>query len=168
LLDIFHTLSEVSVAVTGFSSLIIIFRGNATPWSRHDYIHFGFVLAWSIGSIFLSLLPILLAEFDIDIARSARIGLIATLVYIGLVGGLLTRAQNRATRERGQSPPLLPRVVMSAIVFALVTLAILAAAGVLPGPLHAWYAVTIVALLALATGDLGIFVVHSTRAERAG
>ena len=30
MLDIFHTLAEVAVAITGFSSLIIIFRGAAS------------------------------------------------------------------------------------------------------------------------------------------
>jgi len=59
MLDVFHTLAEVSVAITGFSSLIIIFRGSSTDWSRQDYVSFAYVLSWSIGCIFLSLLPII-------------------------------------------------------------------------------------------------------------
>ena len=60
MLDVFHTLAEVSVAITGFSSLIIIFRGSAADWSRQDYVNFAFILCWSIGSVFLSLQPIIL------------------------------------------------------------------------------------------------------------
>ena len=162
-LDIFHTLSEVSVAITGFSSLIIIFRGSATPWSSHDYIHFGFVLAWSIGCIFLSLLPVLLAEFGIALHQSSRIGFITAIFYISILGGLLSRAQNAASRREGVSPPLRPRIVMTILVFSILAISLLSAVGFMPGPLQAWYALVIVSLLFVATADLGIFVVHSTR-----
>ena len=83
MLEIFHTLAEVSVAVTGFSSSVIIFRGNATTdWSRQDYISFGFVLSWSIGSIFLSLLPILMVEFGHSLEAAAQIGCFSVIGYV--------------------------------------------------------------------------------------
>ncbi len=53
-MDVFHTLAEMAVALTGFSSLIIIFRDSSTDWSRQDYLSLGYVLSWSIGTIFLS------------------------------------------------------------------------------------------------------------------
>lgn len=168
MLEIFHTLAEVSVAITGFSSLIIIFRGNATPWSSHDYIHFGFVLAWSIGSIFLALAPVVLAEFGISVETASRAGLISAVVYIGIVGGLLTRAQNRASRAAGRSPPLEPRIVMTMLIMVIVAVSILSAVGLLPGAVHAWFALTIILLLISATADLGIFVAQATRSTNAG
>ena len=68
-MEVFHTLAEISVAITGFSSLIIIFRGSDNEWNRQDYLGLGYVLSWSIGCIFLSLLPIVLVEFGLSIAR---------------------------------------------------------------------------------------------------
>ena len=85
------------------------------------------------------------------------------MAYVICVGFVLTRAQNRAVREGGSAPPLLPRIVMTAFVAVFLVVSLLAAGGVLGGSLKAWYAVAIVALLAIATADLGIFVVHSTR-----
>ena len=92
-LDVFHTMAEVSVAVTGFSSLIIIFRRRSSDWNRQDFVSFAFVLCWSTGSIFLSLLPILLVEFGFDLAFASRVGLVAAIAYMAIAGGLLTRAQ---------------------------------------------------------------------------
>ena len=165
MLDVFHTLAEVSVAVTGFSSLIIIFRGSSVPWEPLDYIHFGFVLAWTIGCIFLSLLPILFVEFGVGVETAARVGLIAAVGYVIAVGAVLTRAQNRAAATAEEMPPAVPRIVMTVFVMIFLVVSILAATGLLGGALRAWYALAIVALLAIATADLGIFVVQSTRKQ---
>ena len=108
-MDIFHTLTEISVAITGFSSLIIIFRGSSTDWVRLDYLSFGYVLSWSIGSVFLSLLPIVLVEFRMRLSAAAQIGLLSTPVYIFMVGAILGYARNRIVGE-GDS---LPRPVWS-------------------------------------------------------
>jgi hypothetical protein len=163
MLDIFHTLAEVSVAITGFSSLIIIFRGSSVAWSTHDFIHFGFVLAWSIGCIFLALLPVLLAEFGFTVVQAARAGLIAIIVYVSIVGGLLTRAQTVASRRESRVLPLKPRLTMTLLVMAMMVTALLSSFDLLGGPVHAWYAFCIILLLVIATADLGIFVVESTR-----
>ncbi|MEM9622090.1 MAG: hypothetical protein AAF993_10605 [Pseudomonadota bacterium] len=166
-LDIFHTLAEVSVAVTGFSSLIIIFRGSSKPWHAFDYVHFGFVLAWSIGCIFLSLLPVLLVQFGIALQLASQVGLITTVVYIILVGGTLTRVQQTISRQDDTRLARVPRLIMTVLVVSNITMAILAAAQLVPGPIHAWLATAVIALLIIATADLGLFVVQSTREQTA-
>jgi hypothetical protein len=171
-LDVFHTLAEVSVAITGFSSLVIIFHGSSVDWSRQDYVNFSFALAWSIGCIFLSLLPIVLAEFTIPLASSARIGLLCAIAYMAVTSIILMRARYlvsgddsgpvrvSASQVMEQMPWKNP---MSASFFTIVGVAAAAARGWLPGPQHAWYAATIVLLMAHATAELGIFVVRTAR-----
>jgi len=162
-LDVFHTLAEVAVAITGFSSLIIVFRGNSPDWSRQDYVSFSFVLSWSVGSIFLSLLPIVLSEFQIQIDRSAQIGLFSTIIYMLAAAGILTTAQAKVARQMGETVPTRPRLVMGASFFLITSIAFAAGIGWLPGPRHAWYAATIVLLMMHATADLGVFVINTIR-----
>jgi hypothetical protein len=167
MLDIFHTLAEVAVAITGFSSLIIIFRGS-TAWSRQDYVSFSFVLCWSIGSIFLSLLPIVLVEFGVVLATASQVGLFSAIVYMCAVGVLLTRVQTRVLKEGGGSVNTRSKLLMGLSFGSIVLIAFTAGIGVLPGPQHAWFAATIVFLMAHATADLGVFVVQTTRRNQPG
>ena len=172
MLDVFHTLAEISVAITGFSSLIIIFRGSSTDWSRQDYLSFGYVLSWSIGSIFLSLLPIVLVEFGMKLSAAAQIGLFSTPAYMFVVGGILGYTRNRIVREgdwqsrpvwRSAIGPGWMGIAMSLSAFVIVTGALAAGLGLFPGPQHAWFAATIVLLMVHAIAEMGIFVVRTTR-----
>lgn len=174
ILDVFHTLAEVSVALTGFSSLIIIFRGNSSDWTRRDYLSFGYVLSWSVGSVFLSLLPIVLVEFGLTISAVGRIGLFSTSAYIFIVGGSLGYIRNRTVQEgdwqsravwRSATGPGRVGIGMSVSAFVIIIGAILAGLGVFPGPQQAWYAAAIVLLMAHATAEMGVFVAETTRTD---
>ena len=171
-MDVFHTLAEISVAITGFSSLIIIFRGSSTDWSRQDFLSFGYVLSWSIGSIFLSLLPIVLVEFGMKLSAAAQIGLFSTPAYMFVVGGILGYTRNRIVREgdwqsrpvwRSAIGPGWMGIAMSLSAFVIVIGALAAGLGLFPGPQHAWFAATIVLLMVHAIAEMGIFVVRTTR-----
>lgn len=162
-LDVFHTLAEISVAITGFSSLIIIFRGSSIDWSRQDYISFSFILSWSVGSIFLSLLPIVLVEFEMTVSAAAQIGLFSLIAYMTVVAGILTYAENRIVRESGGRIQSRLNLGMSLLFLVIVAGALAAGLGLLPGPRHAWYAATILLLMVHATAELGVFVVRTTR-----
>ena len=166
MLDVFHTLAEVAVAITGFSSLIVIFRGSASGWSRQEYVGFAFVLGWSIGCIFLSLLPIVLVEFGMKLSAAARIGLFAAVVYMFGLSTILTYARRRSSRGAGwRSAAIGPGSIglwMSISFLVIVASALAAGLGLFPGPMHAWYAAAIVLLMAHATAELGVFVVQST------
>lgn len=166
-MDVFHTLAEIAVAITGFSSLIVIFRGGASDWGRQDYVSFAFALSWSIGSIFLSLLPIVLVEFGIDLSAAAQVGLFCEVAYMFLIGGVLTYGRIRINKEGQGNLRGSMSVGMSALWLAIVTAALAAGFGLLPGALHAWYAATIVLLMVHATAELGIFVIRTIRQPQA-
>jgi len=170
--DVFHTLAEVSVAITGFSSLIIIFRGTSSDWSRREYLSFGYVLSWSIGSVFLSLLPIVLVEFGLTLSAAAQIGLFSTSAYIFMVGGFLGYVRNRIVKEgdwqsrsvwRSATGPGRIGVAMSVSAFVIIAGALSAGLGLLPGPQHAWYAAVLVLLMMHATAEMGVFVAETTQ-----
>ena len=159
-MDVFHTLAEIAVAVTGFSSLIVIFRGTTATWDPQEYISFAFVFFWSIGALFLSLLPIVLTEFDLDVERVARIGLFSAVGFMVLVGTGLTMLRMRAGSAAGDRPF---NVWMHLSFLFVVAVASVGAWRWLPGPAAAWYAATIVLLLVHATAELALFVYQSVR-----
>ncbi len=171
-MDVFHTLAEMAVALTGFSSLIIIFRDSSTDWSRQDYLSLGYVLSWSIGTIFLSVLPLVLVEFGMPLSAAARIGLFSTPAYMFAVGSILGYTRMRIVREGdGPSRPLWRSAIgpgrigigMSLSACVIITGALAAGLGFLPGPPQAWFAATIVLLMAHAIAEMGVFVVRTTR-----
>ena len=142
-MDIFHTLAEISVAITGFSSLIIVFRGNSTDWDRLDYLRFGYVLAWSIGSIFLSLLPIVLVEFGMKLSAAARTGMFIAPLYMLGVGGILGYTRSRIVGKgdslsrpvwRSAIGPGRMGIGMAISALVIVLSAIAARRGIFPGP----------------------------------
>ena len=160
-MDTFHTLAEVAVAVAGFSSLAIVFRGQRSPWKGQDYVSLGFAMCWSIGSVFLALLPVVLGEFGIDLATSARVGLFSTAAYMLLVGVILTIVRRRIESAGGGAAGL--SIALSILFGVIVIGALAAGSGLLPGPAHGWFAATIALLMAHATAELGLLVISVVR-----
>ena len=174
-MDAFHTLAEIAVAIAGFSSLVIAFRGRSSDWSGQDYLGLGYVLCWGIGAIFLSLLPIILGEFGVMLGDASRIGLLALPIYMLGVGGVLGYVRRSLARDaESQSLPLWKTATgpgkvgkaMSASSLSIVAICLLAGFELLPGPTHAWYAVAIVFLMAHAVAEMGAFVLLSERAKK--
>ncbi len=158
-MDIFHTLAEVAVAITGFASLIIVFRRvGVSEWGRQELVSLGFLLCWSIGGIFLSLLPIIAVAFGAAAELACRIGLAALTVMVVTVGGYLTWIQRRAISSDAYEFGRRSRLVTNGIGAMIPLLAPLAAMGLVPGPVDAWLALLITVLLLLATTNLGLFV----------
>ena len=167
-LEIFHTLAEMSVAIAGFSSLIIIFRGNAADWSRLDYTNFSFLLVWSIGGVFLSLLPLVLVEFGWNLITVSKVGIFSAISYMFIVGGVLTKVKIQleshalALSKKSLIAKQMPwRNVMSANFLIIFVIAFAAGLGILGGPQHAWYALIIVMLLVHSCAELGTFLVKT-------
>lgn len=162
-MDVFHTLAEIAVAVTGFASLVIIFRGGfSSDWEPQAQLSLVFALAWSVGGLFLALLPIVLAEFGFALETVARIGLVALVVYMMTVGAGLTYARRRV---RGR---VRLNVGLSSLFAIIVVMSIAAAAHFLPGAIHAWYALAIVLLMLHGTAEIAVFVLQSVRARYPG
>jgi len=108
-----------------------------------------------------------------SLSAAARVGLFGAIAYMFTVGGILMTTRNRIIKESegGDDGPLWRsatgggRIGIGMSVSFLVIVAGALAAGLefLPGPRHAWYAATIVLLMAHATAELGFFVVQTTR-----
>ena len=160
-MDAFQTLAEVAVAIAGFSSLAIVFRGRSSDWRGQDYVSLAFAMAWSIGSVFLALIPIVLAEFGIDLATSARVGLVCIVVYMLAIGGILTVVRRSVASSGGGAASL--NLGLSVLFVVIVLGALSASVGLLPGPPHGWLATAIVLLMAHATAELGLLVVSVVR-----
>ena len=160
-MDAFHTLAEVAVAIAGFSSLAIVFRGEKSGWQSQDYVSLAYALCWSIGSVFLALLPIVLGEFGFDLVTSARIGLYTLSAYMLLVGTALVFVRWRIESAGGGAMGL--NAALTVLYLLIVLGALTAAMGMLPGPLHGWLATTIALLMAHATAELGLLVVSTVR-----
>lgn len=175
-MDVFHTLAEVAVAIAGFSSLIIVLRGGSADWRKQDYVGLGYVLGWSVGAIFLSLLPVVLGEFGLELANASGVGLIALPIYMFSLGALLGYIRRRLEPEeqelartpfwRSAMGPGGVGVAMTISAFSIAAICVLAALNLLPGATHAWYAAAIVLLMAHAVAEMGTFVLRSTALPR--
>lgn len=171
-MEVFHTLAEISVAIAGFSSLVIVFRGSSSNWGSEDYLGFAYVLSWSIGCVFLSLLPILLHEFGIDIHRASQISLFIMPGYVLTIGSLLGYARSRINLQLGEPSSSLWKslggsgwvgVSMTSSALLIVFVALLAGFGVFGRELYAWYASTIAFLMMHAIAEMGVFVVQTAK-----
>ena len=160
-MEAFQTLSEVAVAIAGFSSLAIVFRGKTTDWTGQDYISLAFAMCWSIGSVFFSLFPIVIGEFGVALSDSSRVGLFAIVFYMLAVGALLTYIRRKISLAGGGEARL--NIGMSLLFIVIVVGALVAGFGWIPGEPHAWFATTIVLLMAHATAELGLLVISMVR-----
>ena len=105
----------------------------------------------------------MLVEFGMQVSRVAQIGLFTQVVYMIVVGIVLTVVDIRIVRGGGHREKVRLNFGMSFLFMVIVLTAILAGLGVLPGAQHAWLATTIVFLMMHATAELGVFVVRTTR-----
>ena len=160
-MDAFHTLAEVAVAMAGFSSLVIVFRGRSSEWKGQDYVSLAFAMCWSIGSVFFALFPVVSAQFGVELARSSQIGLFSLAAYMLIIGVVLTLARRKIALAGGGVAGL--SFVLSAFFGVIVLGALAAAAGLLPGPTHGWFATAITLLMVHATAELGLLVVNVVR-----
>ena len=160
-MEAFHTLAEISVAIAGFSSLVIVFRGRIADWQGQDFISLAFALSWSIGAVFFSLFPIVVGEFGYRLIEIARVGLFLLAAYMIFAGAFLQYSRRRLQPVEGAASPLSPS--LSILYGVIVVGAISAGLGLFPGAVNGWYAAAITLLLAHATGELVLLVINAVR-----
>lgn len=69
--DTLTALAEVSVAFAGFSGIVTAFRRRSPgEWSDLDRFRFRFMVEFSLATLLLSLLPLILAEMGLAEARA--------------------------------------------------------------------------------------------------
>ena len=72
-MDTFQTLAEVSVAMAGFSSIVVFFKRRETDiWQKSDADRFHGMILHSMLAVLFAFLPSAFANFDIDTETTFR------------------------------------------------------------------------------------------------
>jgi hypothetical protein len=132
--EVLSVLAEVSVAFAGFSGIVTAFRRrDPGAWSRVDRFRFRFMVEFSLATLSLSLVPLVLGELGMD---EARVWSVSSLV-LG-VGALLYLLRSALRLRRivaaGEAVSRSLAVVSIAIGIAIAASALANAAGVFARP----------------------------------
>lgn len=65
-LEPYYTLAEFSIALAGFTSIVVVFVQRGERWRYVDEYRVKNALTLSVGSAFLSLFPILLSSYELE------------------------------------------------------------------------------------------------------
>jgi hypothetical protein len=86
LLGTFETISELAIALTGFTGVVVVFGGRRLGnWS--DFERFGFrsLLYWSLGTVFLALVPSGLTSLGESVPEPWRVAHALFAIFHGWV-----------------------------------------------------------------------------------
>lgn len=162
--DLLLAISQLAVALAGFSGLIAAIRTAAPDgWYPRDIWSLSWMLGASIGALVLSLLPLWLSLFAWPDETVYRISCAVAAVSIGSFVGVMAWTGRSLTRA-GHPPRV--RYFPATIVFLLGLTSIVMAAGAaggLHGSLSAAYVGTLIALLLASVLVLAVFLVLLAR-----
>jgi len=116
------TLAQVAIGLAGFSAILIALSGKPHQWTAVDAFRIRNILAFSFQSVFLSLIPFVLAFFSVPEATVWKVSLL--IIAIATSGGVLLVLSGvyRLTRPE--------RAVLNAVVVATVTATLFITAAV--------------------------------------
>ena len=162
--DLLLAISQLAVALAGFSGLIAAIRTAAPDgWYPRDIWSLSWMLGASIGALVLSLLPLWLALFAWPDETVYRVSSAVAAVTIGSFVSVMAWTGRRLTRA-GHPPRV--RYFPVTIVFLLGLASIVmaaAAAGGLRESIVAAYVGTLIALLLASVLVLAVFLVLLAR-----
>lgn len=167
--DLLLAISQLAVALAGFSGLIAAIR-TASPdgWYPRDIWSLSWMLGASVGALVLALLPLWLVLFDVTDESVYRISCAAASLYIGSFVGTMAWTGRRLSRSG--HPPRVP-YFPATIVVLLGSSAVLMAAGAagwLHGAIEPAYVGTLIALLLASVLVLAVFLVLLARMTQRG
>jgi hypothetical protein len=162
--DLLLAISQLAVALAGFSGLIAAIR-TAAPggWYPRDIWSLSWMLGASIGALVLSLLPLWLGLFAWSDETVCRVACLVAAVTIGSFVGVMAWTGRRLTRA-GHPPRV--RYFPATIVLLLGLASIVMAAGAAGGlgrSIVAAYVGTLIALLLASVLVLAVFLVLLAR-----
>ena len=116
------TLAQVAIGLAGFAAILIALSGKPHQWTAVDAFRIRNILAFSFQSVFLSLIPFVLAFFSVPEATVWKVSLL--IIAIATSGGVLLVLSGvyRLTRPE--------RAVLNAVVVATVTATLFITAAV--------------------------------------
>jgi hypothetical protein len=162
--DLLLAISQLAVALAGFSGLIAAIRTAAPDgWYPRDIWSLSWMLGASIGALVLSLLPLWLALFEWSNETVYRISSAVAAMYIGTFVGVMAWTGRRLTRA-GYPPRVryFPATIVLLLGLAAIAMAV-GAAGGLRGSITAAYVGTLIALLLASALVLAVFLVLLAR-----
>lgn len=162
--DLLLAISQLAVALAGFSGLIAAIRTAAPDgWYPRDIWSLSWMLGASIGALVLSLLPLWLALFEWPNETVYRISSAVAAMCIGTFVGVMAWTGRRLTRA-GYPPRVryFPATIVLLLGLASIAMAV-GAAGGLHGSITAAYVGTLIALLLASALVLAVFLVLLAR-----
>ena len=142
--------SQVAIGLAGFSAILVALSGKPHQWTPVDAFRIRNILALSFQSVFLSLVPLVLAFFSLPQPAVWQVSLL--VLALGTLGGValvLSGVYRLSAAERA----VLKALVVSSVVVVLSCMAaieLLAAFSVF-GPAPAVFFLGLVVLLAVST-----------------
>jgi hypothetical protein len=143
-------LAQIAIGLAGFSAVLIALSGKPQQWTRVDAFRIRNILAFSFQSVFLSLVPLVLAFFSVPEATVWKASLL--IIAMATLGGVVLVLGGVYRLSRPE------RAVLNAAVVSTVTVVLFAAAAVelvaafgIASPAPAVFFLGLVVLLGVST-----------------
>jgi hypothetical protein len=144
------TFAQIAIGLAGFSAILVALSGKPHQWTPVDAFRIRNILAFSFQSVFLSLVPFVLAFFSLPEARVWQVSLlILAIATLGSVLLVLSGVYRLSPPQRA----VLNALVVSAVVAILCFMAaveLFAACGIARPPAGVFF-LGLVVLLGLST-----------------
>lgn len=161
-IELLSTFAQIAVAFAGLSALaLVVVQLAGVKWQAQMTTGFWLLIAWSLGAIVFSLLPLLLLQFSISETDVISIcsGLLGIFIFF-VIGSALRRDTRILRLGIGAKPPVKTMVVVggSALLSALTML--LNSLGFFSSHRAAWYVSGVFALLLFAIVPLAHLLIE--------
>lgn len=151
------TFAQVAIGLAGFSAILVALSGKPHQWTPVDAFRIRNILAFTFQSVFLSLVPFVLAFFSMPVSNVWQVSLL--ILAIATLGGVLLVLSGVYRLSRPERA-VLNAAVVSSVVVVLCTMAaveLLAAFGNL-GPASGVFFLGLLVLLGISTALVARFL----------
>jgi len=151
------TFAQLAIGLAGFSAILVALSGKPHQWTPVDAFRIRNILAFTFQSVFLSLVPFVLAFFSLPVSAVWQVSLL--ILAIATLGGVLLVLSGVYRLSRPERAVLKTNVVSTVIVVLCTTAAVelLAAFGILR-PASGVFFLGLVVLLGISTALVARFL----------
>lgn len=144
------TLAQVAIGLAGFSAILVALSGKPHQWTPVDAFRIRNILALSFQTVFMSLIPLVLAFFSLPESTVWKVSLV--IIAAGTLGGVLLILSGVYRLSRPERAVLKALVVstVTAVLFAMAAVELLAAFGIVR-PAQGVFFLGLVVLLGVST-----------------
>lgn len=142
--------AQLAIGLAGFSAILVALSGKPHQWTPVDAFRIRNILAFTFQSVFLSLMPFVLAFFSLPESKVWQVSLL--ILAIATLGGVLLVLSGVYRLSRPERAVLNAVVVstVTAILCAMAAVELLAAFGIV-GPGSGVFFLGLVVLLGIST-----------------